>query len=87
MLGDKDKLVELTSSSAVTITIPAEASVNFPVGTTLMLVQIGTGQVTVSSSGITLVGASGTKTRAQYSVASLVKRGSDSWLLSGDLTA
>lgn len=87
VLSDKDKMVELTSSSAVTITIPAEASVNFPVGTTLMLVQIGTGQVTVSNSGITLVSASGTKTRARYSVASLVKRGSDSWLLSGDLTA
>jgi hypothetical protein len=86
VLADKDKLVELSSSSAITITIPQDASVNFPVGTTLMLVQTGTGQVTVSNSGITLVSATGTKTRAQYSVASLIKRASNSWLLSGDLT-
>jgi hypothetical protein len=86
VLGDKDKLIEASNSSAITITIPQDASVDFPIGTTLMVVQTGTGQVTVSNSGITLVSATGTKTRAQYSVASLIKRASNSWLLSGDLT-
>jgi hypothetical protein len=87
VLADKNKMVELSNSSAITVTVPTNASVAFEVGTTIYLTQIGTGQVTVAAAGgVTLNYTPGTKTRAQWSQAMLLKRATDSWILSGDLT-
>lgn len=52
-LGDRDTMVEFTNASAVTVTIPTNASVALPVGTAISLLQAGTGQVTVSPQVIT----------------------------------
>jgi hypothetical protein len=76
------------SGSATTITIPAESSVNFPVGTTLDVLQTGTGQVTIAgASGVTVNSTPGLKLRAQWSSVTLLKRGSDSWIVFGDTSA
>lgn len=88
-LSDADNTqVETTSSSAVTITVPANSTVAFPIGSQINIAQIGSGQITiVGAGGVTVNGTPGLKFRAQYSTAVLIKRGSDSWLLAGDLTA
>ncbi len=87
VLSDKDKLVEVTNASATTVTVPTDAAANFPVGSTVLVVQVGAGQITISpDSGVTLNYTPGNKTRAQWSTASLIKRASNVWLLSGDLT-
>ena len=42
--------------------------------------------VIAGASGVTVNGTPGLKLRTQWSVASLVKRGTDSWVLFGDVT-
>jgi len=88
-LSDADNTqVETTSSSAVTITVPANSTVAFPIGSQINIAQIGSGQITiVGAGGVTVNATPGLKFRAQYSTAVLIKRGSDSWLLAGDLAA
>jgi hypothetical protein len=87
VLSDKDKCIELSASSAKTITVPTNASAAFAVGSTITILQTGTGQITISpDSGVTLNYTPGNKTRAQWSIATLLKRGTDSWVLNGDLT-
>lgn len=86
-LSDQSKFIEVNSSSSTTVTIPAEATVNFPVGTYIVVVQMGAGQVTIAGSGFTPLATPGLKLRTQYSMATLLKRGTDSWLVSGDLIA
>ena len=83
-LTDADKMLEV--SAAATITVPSDAIVNFPVGTTINITQTGTGTVTASpASGVTLNYTPSNTLRTQWSSAVLVKRAANTWLLSGDL--
>lgn len=87
VLADGGKAVEVTLSTATTLTVPPNSSVAFPVGTVIEIAQLGAGQVTIAAgSGVTIQSA-GTllKLRAQFSGASLRKRATDTWLLVGDL--
>jgi hypothetical protein len=52
-LNERDSLIEVSSSSAVSVTIPSDAAVDFPIGTSLDIVQAGYGQVTIVPSTIT----------------------------------
>jgi len=85
VITDAWKLVTLSNASAITLTIPANASVAFPVGTHIDLMQLGAGQVTVQITSDTLRSTPTAKTRTQYSMATLVKIASTTWALSGDL--
>ena len=86
VLTDNGRLVTLNNAASITVTVPLNATVAFPTGAIVNLQQIGAGQVTVTgASGVTLNGT-GTKTRAQWSAASLVKTATDTWTLIGDIT-
>jgi hypothetical protein len=88
-LSDKDKMVTLANSSAVTLLVPTNAAAAFAVGTTINILQAGTGQVTVAAvtPGTTAIRSTpGVKLRAQWSSASLFKWKTDEWILSGDTT-
>ena len=86
VLTDQSKLVTLNNGSAITLTIPANSSVAYPVGTKIDLAQLGAGQVTVAGAGGVTVNATPTlKLRAQYSAATCIKIATDTWLLVGDL--
>lgn len=86
--GERDTIVEMNSASAVTVTIPADSSVNFPIGTTLDIIQTGAGQVTIAGdTGVTVNATPGLKLRTQWSACTLLKRGSDLWMAYGDLQA
>ena len=85
VLADNGKLVTLSNASAITLTVPTNASVAYPTGAQVNIEQIGAGQVTVvGDTGVTVNGT-GTKLRTQWSAATLVKLGTDSWTLIGDL--
>jgi hypothetical protein len=86
--GDAGKMVTLTNASAITLTIPTNASVAFPVNTRIDILQYGAGQVTVGGAGVTL-NSSGSKKKltGQYSGASLWKKATDTWVLIGDIVA
>jgi hypothetical protein len=87
VLGDAGTVIEFTSASAVTLTVPPNSSVAFAVGTIIEILQYGAGQVTVApGAGVTLNSADGLKTRAQYSTLSLRKRATNEWMVVGDST-
>lgn len=94
VLADADnKLVTLSNASAIAVSIPTNASVAFPIGTQINLIQIGAGQVTVSAAtpGTTTVVSTGStsaspKCRAQYSAITLIKKNTDSWYAVGDIS-
>ena len=81
-------MVELTNTSAITVTVPLNSSVAFPVGSQVHLLQTNSGQVTVvGASGVTVNATPGLKFRAQWSGATLIKRSTDGWVLVGDVSA
>lgn len=85
-LTDADKMITLSNAAAITLTVPLNSVIAFPIGTTIDLVQIGAGQVTVTQSGGVTVNATPSKLfRAQFSAATLVKYATDTWILAGDL--
>lgn len=88
VLADQYKMIEMNSAGAVTLTIPKNSDVAFPIGTQILVSQYGAGQVTFNTGvAVTLRSSGGkTKTAAQYAMATLVKRGTDEWYLAGDIT-
>lgn len=87
-LAERDTMIEFNSSSDVAITIPPAADINYPVGSSIDISNINTGLVTVvAGSGVTVNATPGLKLRTQWSTATLFKRGSDTWLVYGDLKA
>jgi hypothetical protein len=87
-LTERDDLIEVGSASSTTVTIPADSSVNFPIGTSIDVLQVGAGQVTIAGAGgVTVNGTPGLKLRTQWSSATLFKRAANTWVVLGDLTA
>jgi hypothetical protein len=89
-IGDDGDLLMLNNSTtAGNLLIPTDASVNFPVGTQINIVQQGTGLITVGAvtpATTTINATPGKKLRAQWSSAAIVKTAANTWLLMGDLT-
>jgi hypothetical protein len=87
-LSDAQKIIEVNSASGVDITIPADSSVDFPIGSNIDIVQTGAGQVTIDGEGgVTLLSKdSNTKTNSQYSGVTIYKKSSNTWVLIGDLS-
>jgi hypothetical protein len=87
-LGERDNLIEINKSTATTLTIPLDSTLNYPVGTSIDVVQTGTGQVTIAGTGgVTVNATPGLKLRSQWSSATLFKRAANTWLVMGDLSA
>jgi hypothetical protein len=87
-LTERDSLIEVSSSSGTTITIPTNSAVAFPVGTSIDILQTSTGQVTIAGSGgVTVNATPGLKLRTTWSSATLFKRAENTWVVYGDLTA
>jgi hypothetical protein len=86
---DAGDVVTLTNGSAITVTVPTNASVAFPIGTQITLAQMGAGKVTVAgAAGVTVYSAdSYLSLRTQYSSGTLIKTATNTWLLIGDLAA
>lgn len=87
-LTERDTIIEISNASAKTLTVPADSTLNFPVGTTLDVIQTGAGQVTIANAvGVTINATPGLKLRTQWSSATLLKRAANTWLAFGDLSA
>mgnify|MGYP003627526032 FL=1 len=87
VLTDRDKLLEVNNASDITLTLPTNASVAFPIGTQILIVQSGAGQCTFTAPvGVNLYAEdSKVKTVGQYAMSTLVKCDTDSWYLGGNL--
>jgi hypothetical protein len=88
VLADKNKVVEMSVATANTLTVPPNASVAFPVGSQINVLQTNTGQCTITAgAGVTVNGTPGLKLRTQWSYVTLIKRATDTWVVVGDLSA
>lgn len=85
--SDAGKVATFDNASAITVTIPNEATAGWKDGTVIGLVQEGAGAVSVAAgAGVTLRSkGSVTGINGQWATASLLYLGSDVWLLSGDI--
>ena len=82
-------LVTRSNASASTMTIPTNASVAFPVGTAITVLNIGAGTCTISAvtpATTTILSAGATAaapTLAQYKSAVCIKTATDTWYVVG----
>jgi hypothetical protein len=87
-INEKDSMIEMNAAGATTVTIPTDAAVAFPVGTSLDVLRVGAGAVDIAAAGgVTVNATPGLKLRAQWSSATLIKRAANTWVLVGDLSA
>jgi hypothetical protein len=88
-LTDQNDIIEMNVASANNLTIPLNATVAFPIGTEIAVLQYGAGQTTiVATVGVTLrAKANALKISGQFAGCTLVKVGTDEWYVIGDLTA
>ena len=88
-VGDAGELVTLANASAITLTVPTNASVPFAIGTQITITRAGAGALTVvGDTGVTVNSADGfLKLRTQWSSGTLIKTNTNSWILIGDLSS
>ena len=86
VLSDRGKQV-LMNGTALTLTVPANSSVAFPIGTTIMVVNtnVTSLSIAITTDTMTLANSTttGTRTLAQNGMATLTKVGATSWLIAG----
>lgn len=92
VLANNGQVVTMNNASANTFSIPTNASVAFPIGTQINVLQIGAGQTTIQAvtSGTTTIQSTGAtaaapKLRVRYSAATCLKAGTDLWYVFGDI--
>jgi hypothetical protein len=82
-------LIPINKATAINFTIPTNASVAYPVGTVLTVLNIGAGLCTIKAvtSGTTVILSAGATlaqpTLAQYKSAACIKTGTDTWYVVG----
>ena len=86
-----NKAVVMNKATAIALKIPTDASVAFPTGTVINVVNIGAGVCTISAvtSGTTTITSAGTTAAAptvsQYKACSAIKLAANSWVIIGSV--
>lgn len=78
--SDNGKVIQSTTASAITVTIPT----GLPTGFNCTVVQMGAGQITFSGTYLNRGGF--TKSASQYSVISILHLGSNSIIVTGEMS-
>ena len=88
-LTDAGKFCSFANGSAVTVTVPPNGTIAFPVGTQIDVAQTGAGKTTFAQGvGVTINSLSGNKALSgQYAGGTLLQTAANVWLLVGSLTA
>jgi hypothetical protein len=93
VLANNSQVVTMNVGSANTFSIPTDASVDFPVGSQLTVIQIGTGQTTIqavtpATTTINSTGATANqpRLRTRYSSATCIKLSANNWVVVGDIS-
>lgn len=86
-LANKGRIIRCTNGSAITITIPLNSSVAFPINTEIAIIREGAGTVSIApASGVTLVSTdTKRKIKGQYASVALLKTGTDTWVMVGSI--
>jgi hypothetical protein len=87
--GDQDRTIVTTSSSNVTITVEDDSTVEFPLGTSISILQVGTGQVTLANAATVTLNSPGNigalSNRYQFTTCGVYKYAANTWVAFGDL--
>jgi len=88
VLTDGGKMITSSNGSAQTITVPPNSSVAFPIGTQIIVQNLGSANATLAQgSGVTIQSKDSNKEiDGQYASAALIKTATDTWSLIGALT-
>jgi hypothetical protein len=88
-LTDAEDVLNCTNAAAITITIPTNATVAFPVGTEIAVIRQGAGTIAIApAGGVTLSSDGGKRSiKNQYTSVALKKIATDTWVLVGSLSA
>lgn len=84
--SDAGKHIYITGGSTATLTVNTNATTPIDVGTTILVVNNNSGNLTISGSGVTFQlanGATGNRTVATKGMATLLKVATDTWYVSG----
>lgn len=89
VLGDAGKhIYHPLGQAANTVTIPANTNVAFTIGTTITFINLSANATTIAVTSDTMylggTGTTGSRTLAQYGVATAVKITSTAWVISGN---
>jgi len=85
--ADTVRVVEVTSATGVTVTLPPTSSAGLFKGSVVKVAQMGAGQVTFApGAGVTLRTPRSLTTRVQWSQVTIRCTGTNSYILEGDLT-
>lgn len=80
---DNGKIININVASAFTLTIPS----SLPAGFNCTVVQFGAGQITLATSGTTLRNRSSfNKSAGQNSIMTLINMGSETYIVSGEMS-
>jgi hypothetical protein len=93
VLADRGKVIDYQGAGGSTLTIPANGTTSFPLGTTIGSVNGGAGSITLAITTDTLYwfqgngtltgGAGVSRTLTQYCVATIIKRAPTQWVITG----
>jgi hypothetical protein len=90
VLADSGKTIfhPASDNNARTFTIPANSSVAYPVGTVVSFINLAVANVTIAITSDTMYlagpGTTGSRTLAQFGIASALKVSSTDWVISGN---
>jgi hypothetical protein len=93
VIANNSQIVTMNNASANTFSIPTDASVDFPIGSQITVLQIGAGQTTIQAvtAGTTTINSTGAtanapKLRVRYSSATCIKLSANNWVVIGDIS-
>lgn len=86
-VNDTGRIIEINSSTSKTLTIPNNATVPFKVGTQIMVSRVGTGDVEILAGTDVVIRQSLSffRIKERWDVVTLYKRGTNEWVLIGNL--
>lgn len=87
-LADAGSYVRVNKAIDAVVTVPADATTNFPVGSIVTFEQVGVGAAVLTAAvdvTINTLGAKSSTTKGVSSVASIVKVAANTWVAYGDL--
>lgn len=91
VLADADKMITMFNAAATTVTIPANSSVAYPIGTKLNFMQLSLDAnpttIDITTDALNVNAALTLVLNGQYAVATAMKITATSWVLFGNLVA
>lgn len=91
-LSDAGTFQNCTNTAAITLTVPDDATINFPVGSEITINQDSTGQITLAAAGVAAIRRQGSTSTTghivvgQYSLVVLKKVAANEWRSYGGLS-